>query len=218
MQIREACFTFQTCSKLPEPGGRAVWHGGGLVDVKGRAMFAIGDRNRAVFTLNEAGEWSKVTDVMFRASLSVWKERLVAVGGSLLSISSKNVGLWDGEKWTPMTDMLIGCRGSCVVNDGVDGLVVMGGVGDGRRSMDVVQWFDGETQTWFFGPSLPQRCYDMSAVVYDGEVFVLGGDEMGHSVWSSSISELVSKALCIFAAHCLFVQMSICINFKACLW
>ena len=60
-----------------------------------------------------------------------------------------------------MSDMLVGCYRSCVVSAG--GLVVMGGRGDGDLLANV-QVFDGKTQTWHFGPSLPEGCRYMSAV------------------------------------------------------
>ena len=51
-----------------------------------------------------------------------------------------------------MSDMLVGCVWSCVVRGG---LVVMGGQGDGLKVLADVQVFNGKTQTWHFGPSLP---------------------------------------------------------------
>ena len=38
---------------------------------------------------------------------------------------------------------------------------LMGGRGDGFRPLAAVQVFDGKTQTWHFGPSLPELCYGM---------------------------------------------------------
>ena len=41
--------------------------------------------------------------------------------------------------------------------------MVIGGRGDGDL-LAAVQVFDGKTQTWHFGPSLPEGCRYMSAV------------------------------------------------------
>ena len=54
-------------------------------------------------------------------------------------------------------------------------MVVMGGRGDGWRLLNDVQVFDGGTQTWHRGPSLPKPCCLMSAVVHGDLVFVMGG-------------------------------------------
>ena len=89
-----------------------------------------------------------------------------------------------------MSDMLVECYGSCVLNGG--GMVVMGGWGDGMRSLNDVQVFDGETQTWHRGPSLPQPCVAMSAVVHGDLVFVMGGVGMDRAVWCADIHDLVS--------------------------
>ena len=91
-----------------------------------------------------------------------------------------------------MSDMLVGCVYSCVVSVGGGGLVVMGGAGDGDKDLADVQVFDGMTQTWHFGPSLPKPCWDMSAVVHGDLVFVMGGRGMATAMWCANINDLVS--------------------------
>ena len=58
----------------------------------------------------------------------------------------------------------------------------MGGLSDGDRLLNDVQVFDGETQTWHRGPSLPQPCWPLSAVVHGHLVFVMGGHGMDRAV------------------------------------
>ena len=70
--------------------------------------------------------------------------------------------------------------------------MVMGGVGDGGRDLNDVQVFDGGTQTWHRGPSLPKPCCRMSAVVHGDVVFVMGGERMDRAVWCADIRDLVS--------------------------
>ena len=87
--------------------------------------------------------------------------------------------------------------GSCVVSVSGGGMVVMGGLGDGGggdggRWLNDVQVFDGGTQTWHRGPSLPKRCGLMSAVVHGDLVFVMGGWGMDRAVWCADIRDLVS--------------------------
>ena len=114
------------------------------------------------------------------------------MGGSKNGVHSKKVMVWRGGRWSLMSDMLVGCRWSCVVSVGGGGLVVMGGLGDGLEDLADVQIFDGKTQTWHFGPSLPEPCYLMSAVVHGDLVFVMGGTGMARAVWCANINDLVS--------------------------
>eukprot|EP00731_Ephydatia_muelleri_P004222 Em0002g398a len=71
-------------------------------------------------------------------------------------------------------------------------MVVMGGRGDGWRALNDVQVFDGGTQTWHRGPSLPKPCNTMSAVVHGDLVFVMGGYGMDRAVWCADIRDLQS--------------------------
>ena len=91
-----------------------------------------------------------------------------------------------------MSDMLVGCERPCVVSVGDGGLMVMGGRGDGDSRLADVQVFDRKTQTWHFGPSLPKPCWDISAVVHEDLVFVMGGEGMDRAVWCAKINDLVS--------------------------
>ena len=185
-------FHFETCENVPERGGRgAVWGGGGLVEVEGRVVWGGGVGG--VYSLDDKDKWERWTDgVEYGATLGVCDGRLVAVGGvKVFGVRSKEVMVWRGGRWSLMPDMLVGCRWSCVVSVGGGGLVVMGGIGDGKALADV-QVFDGKTQTWHFGPSLPERCYSMSAVVHGDLVFVMGGGGMATAVWCANINDLVS--------------------------
>ena len=110
-------------------------------------------------------------------------------GGYVLN---KEVKELRGGRWSAMSDMLVGCRVSCVLSVSGGGMVVMGGVGDGGRWLNDVQVFDGGTQTWHRGPSLPKPCCRMSAVVHGDLVFVMGGYGMDRAVWCADIRDLVS--------------------------
>ena len=157
-----------------EVNGKAVW-GGGL--------------KKEVYFFDK--KWQIMMDnIELGATLAVCDGKLVAVGG-LTNNNSKKVTMWSEGRWLHMPEMLLGCRKSCVV--GVSGgLVVMGGFGDGKRDLNVVQVFDGETQTWHYGPSLPKKCSAMSAVMHGDLVFLMGGVGMNGAVWCANINDLVS--------------------------
>ena len=185
-------FHFESCENTPEQGGR-VYGGGGLVEVEGRVVWGRGGGG-GVYRLDDKDKWKRLTDgVELGATLGVCGGRLVAVGGwKDGDMWSKKVMVWRGGRWYLMSDMLVGCRRSCVVSVGEGGLVVMGGVGDGYKYLADVQVFDGKTQTWHFGPSLPKPCSGMSAVVHGDLVFVMGGYGMATAVWCANINDLVS--------------------------
>ena len=184
-------FHFETCDNVPEQGGRGGY-GGGLVEVEGRVVWV--GLGGVVCSLDDKDKWKRWIDgVELGATLGVCGGRLVAAGGLKGGVYSKEVMVWRGGRWSLMLDMLVGCQWSCVVSVGGGGLVVMGGVDDGDKGLADVQVFDGKTQTWHFGPSLPEPCWDMSAVVHGDLVFVMGGGwGMATAVWCANINDLVS--------------------------
>ena len=187
-------FNFETCENVPVQQGRGML-GGGLVEVEGRVVWGRGVQ---LYRLDNKDTWKRWTDDVGGgggATLGVCGGRLVTVGGYRDKdggVGSKEVMVWRGGRWSLMSDMLIGCYGSCVVSVGGGGLVVMGGRGDGDWYLADVQVFDGKTQTWHFGPSLPKPCGPMSAVVHGDLVFVIGGAPMFRAVWCANINDLVS--------------------------
>ena len=183
--------SFKTCEKAPVRGGRG-YGGGGLVEVEGRVVWG-GGRYGGVY-MYEEDRWSRVADGgEVAGTLAVCGGgRLVWVGGRKGGVRSKEVKELRGGRWSAMPDMLVGCWGSCVVSVSGGGMVVMGGWGDGGRYLNDVQVFDGGTQTWHRGPSLPKPCCLMSAVVHGDVVFVMGGAGMDRAVWCADIRDLVS--------------------------
>lgn len=149
-----------------------------------------------VYRLDDVkGSWDRVAeDCEGGATLAVCGEKLVAVGSEKGGIDGRTkMRVWENGKWEDMPKMLIGCRFPCVVSISSDCLVVMGGEGkDNWSRLNEVQIFDGRKKTWRFGPSLPQPCVAMSAVVYEGKIIVMGGGGMGRSVLCVDISDMVS--------------------------
>ena len=158
--------SFATCAHVPVQGGRGALGGGGLVEVEGRVVWG-GDGG--VYMLDEVrSKWSRVAEGgVVWGTLAVCGGRLVWVGGVKGGdVRSKEVKELRGGRWSHMPDMLVGCEWSCVLSVSGGGMVVMGGRGDGVRSLNDVQVFDGGAQTWHRGPSLPKPCSLMSAVVH----------------------------------------------------
>ena len=183
--------SFATCANVPVQGGRGAL-GGGLVEVEGRVVWG---GYGGVHMLDEVrSKWSRVADGGGEkwGTLAVCGGRLVWVGGDKGDVTSKEVKELRGGRWFVMPDMLVGCGWSCVLSVSGGGMVVMGGWGDGVRFLNDVQVFDGGTQTWHRGPSLPKPCCRMSAVVHGDLVFVMGGLGMDRAVWCADIRDLVS--------------------------
>ena len=161
------------------------------MEVEGRVVWGRGVGG--VYRLDDKDKWKRLTDgVGYRATLGVCGGELVATGGWKDYVRSKKVMVWRGGRWSLMADMFVGCTRSCVVSVGGGGLVLMGGKGDGGKDLADVQVYDGKTQTWHFGPSLPKPCWAMSAVVHGDLVFVMGGAYMATAVWCANINDLVS--------------------------
>ena len=188
-------FRFEPYANVLEPGGRLHQTGGGLVEVEvdGARRLVWGVGGGGIYIYEEAS-WKRVADGgEIGARLAVCGRRLVAVGGHKDSVYSKRVMVWRERRWTTMSYMLVGCSWPCVCSLGVNGLLVMGGLGEGEKRLNDVQVFNGET--WQFGPSLPQSCRAMSAVVLEDQVYVMGGYSMDRAVWCANISELVSHSV-----------------------
>ena len=182
-------FTFQTCTAVPERGGR-WWCGGGVVEVVGRVVWrGLGG---GVYRFDAvSSQWVRLADDgQVWATLAVCGGEMVSVGGLKDGVRSKEVKVLRGGRWTSMIEMLVGCCRSCVVSVSGAVLLVMGGLSDGGRSLNDVQIFDG--RTWHMGPPLPRPCWAMSAVVHGDLVFVVGGVGMERAVWSANITDLVS--------------------------
>ena len=191
-----------TCAKVPVQGGRGVYGGGGgLVEVEGRVVWGGGGYGGGVYMLDEVrSKWSRVADGGEKGgTLAACGGRLVWVGGVKKGgdVRSKEVKELRGGRWSLMSNMSAGCWRSCVLSVRGDGMMVMGGRGDGGRVLNDVQVFDEGTQTWHRGPSLPKPCAAMSAVVHGDLVFVMGGFGMDRAVWCADIRDLVRhRALC----------------------
>ena len=187
--------SFATCADVPVYGGRGLGGGGGLVEVEGRVVWGggFGGGCGGVYMLDEVrSKWSRVADGGGEVgTLAVCRGRLVWVGGWKCGVMSKEVKELRGGRWYDMPDMMVGCYGSCVLSVSGGSMVVMGGWGD-RGGLNDVQVFDGGTQTWHRGPSLPKPCAAMSAVVHGDLVFVMGGVGMDRAVWCADIRDLVS--------------------------
>ena len=162
------------------------------MEVEGKVVWG-GGKKGGVYWIDKKKQWKiLIDDVELGATLLGCDGKLVAVGGLKGEVYSKKVMAWSGGRWSPISDMLLGCRMSCVVSIGGGSLVVMGGWGDGRKLLNAVQVFDGKAQTWHFGPPLPKRCWALSAVLHGDLVFVMGGGGLDRAVWCANVNDLVS--------------------------
>ncbi|KAL5508911.1 hypothetical protein EMCRGX_G004174 [Ephydatia muelleri] len=186
-------FSFQTFEKVPQlHSQRSLHHGfGGLVEVEGTIVWSGG---KDAYRLDKKNsKWITFADSSkTEMTLAVCRGRLIALGGYDNGMHSKKVMVFREGRWSLMSEMLLGCTGPCVVSIGGGGMVVMGGIGDGDKPLRDVQVFVGRTQTWHKGPSLPQPCRGMSAVVHGDIVYVMGGWGMDRAVWCANIRYLLS--------------------------
>ena len=95
--------------------------------------------------------WEKLADLECEATLTVCGGMLASVGYKD-GVFSRKVLLWREEKWTIMTEMLVGCMWSCVISLSEGCLLVMGEKDcECLAGSNNVQVFDGTTKTWHFG-------------------------------------------------------------------
>ena len=148
---------------------------------------------KVYFLVENKPTWKRVhMSSIYGATIANCGGMLVAVGGCNNAASyCKEVMVLKEWKWTVMSKMLVGCRGSCVVSLGGGSLVVMGGLGEGKRPLNVVQVFEDKTQAWHYGPPIPKPTYEMSAVIHRDEIFVMGGRGMAKAVWRANIGDLM---------------------------
>ena len=136
--------------------------------------------------------WKRVSDNIPRARIARYGPKVVAVGcRDVSSPHCKFIRTWDGKKWSKSTEMIKGCVLSCTISKD-NYLIVMGGLVREKASdkpIRDVQIFDGDK--WYYGPQLPKACCQMSAVVLNDTVYVIGGKYMGTDAWSVEIDKLV---------------------------
>ena len=135
-------------------------------------------------------------------SLAVVDNLLTAIGGwqagqctnTLLSLTEEG----RDRKWVEMFPPMLTKRDfTCAVSSGA-ALIVIGGQGDGRVSLNTVEVMDVSTKVWTTVASLPEPLNSASGTICGDRVYILGAshasNEPPKSVFTCSLSALLQSS------------------------
>jgi N-acetylneuraminic acid mutarotase len=153
-----------------ELGGR-IYVAGGMVGETGRplATFSRYDPAEDSWTILE-----QLPEPTRAAAAATLDGTIYVVGGTTEKRNTGQLYAWDGRGWKERAPMRARRFNHGAV--GVDGrLFVLGGLDDaGRDSRDMFV-YDPRADAWSRGRSLPRPLHAFGAVVFRGEIWVIGG-------------------------------------------
>ena len=161
------------------------WRDGGKAPCKMHGEVSAVDGSVAYFrweykvfhynsTNNKWSELPKCPNSDF--SLAVVNSLLTAIGGktSNYKVTNSLLSLTD-NKWTKWFPPIPTKRYLTAAVCSGNSLVVVGGVGEGRKILSTVEVMDTETLQWSTASSLPHSLYQASATLCGDQVYMLGG-------------------------------------------
>lgn len=152
-----------------------------------------------VYNPNTQSTLSIVTKIKF-FSLAVLNDKLTTVGGIDIDkmAPSNKIYSWDEttKQWNEYYPSMPTPRRSTtsIVYDTY--LIVLGGIGALPSMVTIVEVLDIQNQKWYFGQSLPEKMYNVQAVVVENSLYLLGGNST--SVWYCSLPTLIMGAINAF--------------------
>ena len=140
--------------------------------------------------------WTPSTLPHQAMSLTTYQSMFVAVGGHHSSTKEPTDLLYTsdtGLQWQPSLPPMPTKRSctSSVSTRSPEVLVVAGGEGSGRRRLNVVELLLGDQ--WSTVDPLPAPCSYMFSTLHDGNLYFMGGEEKGQSVYTCSCTSLISS-------------------------
>ena len=126
-------------------------------------------------------------------SLAVLNDKLTIVGGLDNNGPTNKLYSWDEEtrEWSECCPPMPTARRSTTSITYENYLIVIGGAL--ADTVTLVEVLDIPNQTWHTGPSLPERMYNVHAVVVGNSLYLLGGSST--SVWHCSLPTLIMGAI-----------------------
>jgi N-acetylneuraminic acid mutarotase len=122
-------------------------------------------------------------------SLAKVNNRVVVVGGKN---SKRLYSLIDGEWRNSLRSMPTKRHSTTVVSCG-SYLIVIGGMGKGRKYLHTVEVMDVDDNSWFTVASFPGPSISLSACLCNGSVYALGGIGTKNSVFLSKLDTLLNS-------------------------
>ena len=140
--------------------------------------------------------WTTTTLPYNGLSLTTYQSMFVAVGGCHPSTEEPIDLLFTsdtGLQWQPSLPPMPTKRShtSSVSTRSPEVLVVAGGQGSGGKGLDVVELLLGDQ--WSTVDPLPTPCLDMQSTLHDGNLYFIGGEGQGLTVYTCSCTSLISS-------------------------
>ena len=140
--------------------------------------------------------WTTTTLPYRYMSLTTYQSMFVAVGGRHPSTYKYTDLLFTsdtGLQWQPSLPPMPTKRSytSSVSTRSPEVLVVAGGKGSGGRKLNVVELLLGDQ--WSTVDPLPAPCFYMSPTLHDGNLYFMGGEGLGDTVYTCSCTSLISS-------------------------
>ena len=137
-------------------------------------------------------------------SLAIVNGRLTTIGGKTPNEQVTNSVLsLVNNKWMEWYYPMPTKRYLTAVVCSSKSLVVAGGIGRGRKKLNVVEVMDTETLEWSSASSLPHPLSEASATLFEGHIYMLGGQNQNHapseSVFTCSMAALLQSCQSLVA-------------------
>ena len=186
-------------------GGRAprrMW--GKVAAVNGSVALFRSDEE--VYSYNSSNKkWSQLPKCPnYGFSLAIVNTHLTAIGGKTPNEQVTNSLLClAGSKWVEWFFPMPTKRWLTAVVCSGKSLVVAGGIGRGCKRLSTVEVMNAETLQWSSASSLPHPLSEASATLFEGNVYMLGGQNQDHapskSVFSCSVAALFQSCQSLVA-------------------
>ena len=137
-------------------------------------------------------------------SLAIVNTHLTAIGGKTPNEQVTNSLLClAGSKWVEWFFPMPTKRWLTAVVCSGKSLVVAGGIGRGCKKLSTVEVMDAETLQWSSASSLPHPLSEASATLFEGHVYMLGGQNQNHTpsklVFTCSVAALFQSCQSLVA-------------------
>ena len=179
---------------------QAVWLGDKLYVGGGWTSGSERDKARLYIHTPATDTWSHINTPVYYFALITYYSQLVLVGGREF-VSEYSIGgrvtnkLWTLTEHDQLGEALPSMktkRHSASAVEFADNILVAGGEDNKRRSINVVEVYNGHH--WAEAQCLPKPCYDMKSAVLNGHWYLMGGEGQGEEeVYYASLDSLVAS-------------------------
>ena len=168
---------------------KKLYVGGGYMDVYDSKLYV----SSTTFL-----EWTTLETPMAAKyfALTTYKSQLVLVGGKCMDhivtnkLWTRNTNNWDPEILPPM-QMERYWPSAVNVGSGTEAIVVAGGRGKDGKEMDSVEVLIEEE--WSTVQSLPKKCFNTKAIVYNERLYLVGGSRQGRDIYFCKLRSITDK-------------------------